>query len=147
MLILLPYSTMVMAILRIVTLSRINYNDFEYTGSAPLIYSILEPAIGISVACVPLMQPLFKGTWIGNKLSSQGSSKPKRSNEKSRNFKRLDNEHALKVLKPNSVSVVTRGDQSSDIENDDLHEYVGNTHDETMGNHITIKREFMTERV
>ncbi|KAJ5807009.1 Satratoxin biosynthesis SC1 cluster protein [Penicillium riverlandense] len=54
--------TMVVSILRIVALMATNFADITYTASYPLLWSFLEPALGITVACGPLLGPLTKKT-------------------------------------------------------------------------------------
>lgn len=70
---------MIIAILRITGLAALSFSDFQSTTTAPILYSILEPAIGISVACMPLLQPVVQNTWLGRLLaigrgSNTGSS-------------------------------------------------------------------------
>ncbi|KAJ5087816.1 Satratoxin biosynthesis SC1 cluster protein [Penicillium angulare] len=54
--------TMVVSILRIVALVATDFADITYTEAYPLLWSFLEPAIGITVACGPLLGPLVKKT-------------------------------------------------------------------------------------
>ncbi|KAG9232503.1 hypothetical protein BJ875DRAFT_76933 [Amylocarpus encephaloides] len=70
-------STMVLAVMRIITLARVAYSDVTYTAGSPLIWSFLEPTIGVTVACGPLFAPLLKENRhfrsITNKISSKSS--------------------------------------------------------------------------
>ena len=96
---------MIMAILRIIGLSKLSFADFQITGTPPLIYSILEPAIGISVACIPLLQPLIKDTWLGKQLARSGN-KPRRVHKASGSFKRLGGEeNEARLFELNRVGV------------------------------------------
>ncbi|KAF2266500.1 hypothetical protein CC78DRAFT_531612 [Lojkania enalia] len=51
--------TIVIGILRVVCLTRVSFTDISYTGAYVLVWSMAEPAIGISVACAPLFRPIF----------------------------------------------------------------------------------------
>ena len=53
---------MVVSILRIVALLATDFEDITYTAAFPLLWSFLEPALGITVACGPLLGPLVKRT-------------------------------------------------------------------------------------
>ncbi|KAF2732637.1 hypothetical protein EJ04DRAFT_578274 [Polyplosphaeria fusca] len=50
--------TMVIGALRIHALLAVSFMDITYTSAYPVLWSFSEPAIGISVACAPLMRPL-----------------------------------------------------------------------------------------
>ena len=51
---------MVVSILRINALTATDYTDITFSASFPLLWSFLEPAIGITVASAPIMRPLFE---------------------------------------------------------------------------------------
>lgn len=56
-----------------------DYSDLTYLAALPSIYSVLEPALAITLACVPLLRPLFggkysvRGTRIGPGSRSQAA--------------------------------------------------------------------------
>ncbi|KAF2787628.1 hypothetical protein K505DRAFT_367182 [Melanomma pulvis-pyrius CBS 109.77] len=52
--------TMVISILRVEALANLSFNDVTYTGAYSLVWSFMEPAIGISVACAPFFRPLIR---------------------------------------------------------------------------------------
>lgn len=45
-----------------------DYSDLTYLAVVPSIYSILEPTLAITLACVPMLRPLF-----GGKYSNRGT--------------------------------------------------------------------------
>lgn len=109
---------MIMAILRIIGLANLDYDDFEWTAPAPIVYSLLEPAIGITVACMPLMQPLFKNTWLGRQLGGGTRKTAKPSGygyQKDKNFERLnDDGYPLNSYNANSVNITGAGSISEE---------------------------------
>ena len=67
--------TIIIAGLRIEGLHQLDPLAFQTTSVRLMVYDILEPAIGISVACMPLLQPLIRDTWLGNKLGVRGADR------------------------------------------------------------------------
>ncbi|KAF2657679.1 hypothetical protein K491DRAFT_321654 [Lophiostoma macrostomum CBS 122681] len=53
-------TTMAFGILRTIALTSVDYSDITYTGSYLLLWSFVEPAIGITVACAPLCRPALR---------------------------------------------------------------------------------------
>jgi hypothetical protein len=56
--------------LRLVALSSIDYTDITFNVPESLVFSGLEPCLAVTLACVPLLQPLlgkFKGPVSGKK--------------------------------------------------------------------------------
>lgn len=51
---------MIISILRIQSLLETDYTDITYSAAYPLMWSFLEPALGITVACGPLLGPLVR---------------------------------------------------------------------------------------
>ncbi|KAH7109827.1 hypothetical protein B0J11DRAFT_233625 [Dendryphion nanum] len=72
--------TMVISILRVHAHVNILFDDITYTGAPALLYSFLEPAIGISVACAPLTRPVFhrNALKVDIELSDQSNSNDRR---------------------------------------------------------------------
>jgi hypothetical protein len=81
-------SVCVISIVRTITLVKISYNDITYSVPIALIWSMMEPTLGITIACIPIMRPLFKGMMSTNKGAS-GSG----SGYDSRNFQNIDEQH------------------------------------------------------
>ena len=70
---------MVISALRIYALDATDYNDITYSAAYPLLWSFLEPAIGISVACGPLLRPLVrKFSYFRNPTSLRSGDKTAR---------------------------------------------------------------------
>lgn len=57
-----------------------DYSDLTYLAVVPSIYSVLEPTLAITLACVPLLRPLFggnyslKGTLMGRRPTTIDNS-------------------------------------------------------------------------
>jgi hypothetical protein len=102
---------MILALLRVITLAAVTYDDVTYTACPPLIWSFLEPAIGVTVACGPLMAPLLRENRfiksLSNKSSGRGDS----------NFERMkEPAHQLAELPPRKATASTAsGDPIIDI--------------------------------
>lgn len=56
-------STCVFSALRINAIVTMDYADLTYLAVTPSIYSVIEPNIAITLACVPLLRPLFGGQY------------------------------------------------------------------------------------
>ncbi|KAF2735643.1 hypothetical protein EJ04DRAFT_563154 [Polyplosphaeria fusca] len=52
-------STMIISVLRVEALKRVSFNDVTFSGSNALIWSFLEPSVGVTVACAPFFRPIF----------------------------------------------------------------------------------------
>ncbi|KAF2875851.1 hypothetical protein BDV95DRAFT_591276 [Massariosphaeria phaeospora] len=135
--------TMVISILRIVALLAVDYVDITFTASYPTLWSFTEPAIGISVACAPLLRPLFRNGRLGRLFSQKmtgGSSSSRVSN-----FQRLnDPSYTLTSLGPHT-SVV--GGDSRRTDGEDSQRYSDERHILAQPQGITVTREWQTERV
>jgi len=79
-------STMAIACLRIDTLSTANFADVTFKGAYPTLWSFLEPAIGITVACGPVLGPLFKPNAVKDYFTKSSTLNSK---SVSGNFRRL----------------------------------------------------------
>lgn len=67
---------------------KVSYTDITYSVPNALIWSMLEPTLGITIACIPIMRPLLKGM-MSTKRGTSGSG----SEYDSRNFHNLDEQH------------------------------------------------------
>lgn len=47
-----------MSAVRLAEITKINMDDFPYSGSIALAFSALEPALLVTAACIPLLRPL-----------------------------------------------------------------------------------------
>ncbi|ROW06389.1 hypothetical protein VMCG_04283 [Cytospora schulzeri] len=72
--------TCIFSALRIQSLITMDYSDLTYLAVVPSIYSVLEPNLAITLACVPLLRPLFggqysvKGTLIRREWATSNTS-------------------------------------------------------------------------
>ncbi|KUI73848.1 hypothetical protein VM1G_09423 [Cytospora mali] len=60
------FVTCIFSALRIRSLLMMDYSDLTYLAVVPSIYSILEPNVAITLACVPLLRPLLGGRYSAN---------------------------------------------------------------------------------
>lgn len=94
---------MIISCLRIYTLDQTDYTDITWTAAYTLLWSFSEPAIGISVACAPLLRPLFKNNVFRRILSrTKGNSTDGNSS-----FRRLQDGYNLTPLKNGRGTGVT----------------------------------------
>ncbi|KAL8679485.1 MAG: hypothetical protein Q9224_002180 [Gallowayella concinna] len=49
----------IVSILRLISLLTVSYSDITWTVTDPLLWSMLEPCVGVTCACIPLMRPLL----------------------------------------------------------------------------------------
>jgi hypothetical protein len=104
------------------SLLSVNYSDITYSVIAPLIWSMLEPALGIALACAPIIRPIFK--IFREKSSRNGSNGPNSMDvldvptDDLKNFQRLQEEHyRLEPLGQNRLySTKFVGGQVDDVE-------------------------------
>jgi hypothetical protein len=102
---------MVLSILRIEALVALDLHDITFTAAYPLLFSFLEPAIGITVACGPLFGPLIKVSRFGKFFSQSGKS---RDYNNSSTFERMkESEHELKNFRPKVTTTVTSSRMAS----------------------------------
>ncbi|CAN8097492.1 unnamed protein product [Discula destructiva] len=55
--------TCIFSALRIQAIATIDFTDNTYLASVPIIYSILEPTLAITLACIPVLRPLLGGAY------------------------------------------------------------------------------------
>ncbi|KAI1869888.1 uncharacterized protein JN550_005478 [Neoarthrinium moseri] len=65
----------VVSALRLHSIRSIDFSDITYTVAEAQIWSALEPALGITVACVPVLRPLFGGQHSPNGTSLESGRK------------------------------------------------------------------------
>ncbi|KAF4635106.1 hypothetical protein G7Y89_g2996 [Cudoniella acicularis] len=106
-------STMILSILRIDALVKVSFADITYTAAYPLLWSFLEPAIGISVACGPLLGPLLKKSSVVKSITSRSKRTDYGNSNNSATFERLnDMNHELSSFKPNVTTVSVAKDKT-----------------------------------
>ncbi|KAK8071294.1 hypothetical protein PG997_011497 [Apiospora hydei] len=92
-------STCITSLLRLVSLSSLDYTDITYNILSALIFGGLEPLIGIIVACVPLMRPLLGRSTYSATGTAQPRRKSSRSKSKDGDFERLQDESSQLQLR------------------------------------------------
>lgn len=103
-------------------LLSVDYSDITYSVIDALIWSMLEPALGIALACAPIMRPIFR--IFRDKSSKSGSSGPTSIDVlaspkgDSRNFQRLEEEtgYQLGLMSHNHSYVTKLGVSADDVE-------------------------------
>ena len=126
-------STMVISIMRIKGLFLISPEDSTYSSGYLALWSFAEPAIGMTVACAPLMRPLFTRTRFTDFFSKESSRKKRNTSH----FEPLEEFRAvMRHLPSHSVLVTTlNSEEDTDAESS------------TADQGITVKREFQTDYV
>ncbi|OCK85738.1 hypothetical protein K432DRAFT_286131 [Lepidopterella palustris CBS 459.81] len=79
----------IVSIIRLVTLVHLSYADITHSVPEALIWSMLEPAMGITLACLPIIRPL-----LGSSFSSL-SKGSKSDRLRSSRFQPIDDEYPL----------------------------------------------------
>ncbi|KAL9014999.1 MAG: hypothetical protein Q9173_000376 [Seirophora scorigena] len=81
----------IVSILRLIFLVSVSYTDITWTVTDPLLWSMLEPCVGVSCACIPLMRPLLSRAFpdrLSRRANKYGEFKdrsPENSNGSSNN--------------------------------------------------------------
>lgn len=107
-------SICIVSIVRTVSLTRLTYADITYSVPVPLIWSMLEPTLGITLACLPVIRPLFlRGT--GSTRNQSGSYPSSGSRFDGRNFQNIDQQqlYPLKGAKRETVIRHTSQEEES----------------------------------
>jgi hypothetical protein len=97
-------STCIVSVLRLVALSSIDYSDITFNIPESLIFSGLEPCLAVTLACVPVLQPLARKIRGSGAASGISSGKV---NSRMSNFQQLNDnssEHQLRPLGPKHVA-------------------------------------------
>jgi hypothetical protein len=75
-----------------------------YTGVLATVFTGIEPAVALSLACVPFLRPLLRGTRMGTGTDSQYASTTLRSKDLASNgnraFKELNDDSSEIQLRP-----------------------------------------------
>ncbi|KAI9875186.1 MAG: hypothetical protein M1830_008779 [Pleopsidium flavum] len=86
-------SVCIVSIVRLITLVSVSYTDITYSVVDALIWSMLEPALGVTLACLPVMRPLFQKVFPARSRNRTKESNNSGFDAKafdSKNFRRLD---------------------------------------------------------
>lgn len=89
-------STCIVSVLRLVALSSIDYSDITFNVPESLIFSGLEPCLAVTLACVPVLQPLVR--FRSSRATSNVSSG--KLDSKGRNFTQLNDNSSQYQLRP-----------------------------------------------
>ncbi|MCJ1379563.1 hypothetical protein MMC17_002665 [Xylographa soralifera] len=97
------FTTCIISIVRLITLVSVSYADITYSVVDALIWSMLEPALGLTLACLPFMRPLFSLVFPETKSKVSGNSGSgfsfSQSKGDAKKFRKLnDDEFALRTM-------------------------------------------------
>lgn len=89
------------------SLLAVDYTDITYSVIDALIWSMLEPALGIALACTPIIRPMFKIFRERSTANSSSMNGPISDNHShnlssiaksdSKNFQRLEEDGAIRL--------------------------------------------------
>ncbi|KAL1862613.1 hypothetical protein Daus18300_008410 [Diaporthe australafricana] len=70
------FVTCIFSALRIQGITSMSYSDLTYDAVVPSIYSVLEPTLSITLACVPVLRPLLGGRYssTGTRMGPSGNT-------------------------------------------------------------------------
>ena len=126
-------STMIISIVRLRGIFLISPIDSTYSSGYLTLWSFAEPAIGMTVACAPLMRPLLSRTRISD-FFSIGNSRKKRSMS---HFEPLEESKAVMRRLPGHSLLVTTSNSGGKADAESWTDDQG----------ITVKRESQTDCV
>jgi hypothetical protein len=96
-------SIFIISIIRLKSLVTVSYEDITYSVPDALIWSMLEPSLGLTLASIPIMRPVFSKIFPDN--TQQGNTGLSNTNPTStsglasKNFQRID-EYPLDSMRP-----------------------------------------------
>lgn len=108
-------SSVIFAILRLLSLRSLDFDDFSYTVPDVITWTYAETGVIILVACSPLLRPIFDTTFRRFLRSTRDDSAPTR--ESKRNFSSSKSHHSHSKTRAGFVTV---GDSQESLELGDL---------------------------
>ncbi|WYZ41392.1 hypothetical protein EsH8_V_000287 [Colletotrichum jinshuiense] len=119
--------TCIVSVLRLYYLANLKYYDVTFNIPNALIFSALEPGVGITLACIPFLRPLLGRSQYSTKgtaryyTSNGNSDRMGRSGRESDGFVLVENssqvqlqDHEQKLSMPSMPSKVSRGSSARD---------------------------------
>ncbi|KAI1409470.1 hypothetical protein F5Y13DRAFT_90739 [Hypoxylon sp. FL1857] len=97
--------TCVISIVRIETMTTIDFNDITWTIPHTVLFSALEPCIAVTLACIIILRPLFGGQYSSDGTATfNGSSADVLARKNSsRRFRQLNDNSSETRLRPEDV--------------------------------------------
>ncbi|KAI0834518.1 hypothetical protein F5Y06DRAFT_278855 [Hypoxylon sp. FL0890] len=97
--------TCVVSIVRIETMTTINFNDVTGTIPHTVLFSALEPCIAVTLACIIVLRPLFGGQYSpdGTATFNRSSADALARNNSGRRFRQLNDSSSETRLRPEEV--------------------------------------------
>lgn len=124
-------STCIISIIRVVTLTTVDFTDVTYTIPHTVLFSALEPCLAITLACVPVLRPIFGGRYSTTGTAKFGPPTRKTLTQKSsRRFRQFNENGSEAQLRPgqlesqthiaangaSSVQIPTAREEGGDVE-------------------------------
>ena len=110
-------SVCVISVFRLKSLLNVSFTDLTYTVTDGLIWSLLEPTLGLVSACLPTMRPLFSRLFPDRLLNRSKGNKSSKSGMDHRTFDRLDEQGYSLVVVNGGASDPSRRMDSKIISN------------------------------
>ncbi|KAI1373050.1 hypothetical protein F4677DRAFT_462617 [Hypoxylon crocopeplum] len=97
--------TCVVSVVRIATMTTIDFDDITWTIPHTVLFSALEPCVAVTLACVIILRPLFGGQYSADGTATyQNPSVDALSRKNSnRRFKQLNDDSSETRLRPEDV--------------------------------------------
>lgn len=120
-------STCVVSILRLIALGSIDYSDITFNIPEALIFSGLEPSLAVTLACIPVLQPLLRKAFNLSSTGTATASGKASGVSKSGAFEQLNDDSSQYQLHPmdgkhraaaTTNNGMTRGGTSSEHSSD-----------------------------
>ncbi|KAH8653523.1 hypothetical protein BX600DRAFT_501111 [Xylariales sp. PMI_506] len=106
----------VISALRVRSIQMVDTSDVTFSEAQGLLWSSLEPALGVTVACVPMMRPLFGGKYskTGTAIMGDYTTKPSVHNKGFRPLGKNSSEYQLRPYGASYNSKVTKSEEIPD---------------------------------
>lgn len=107
-------SVCVISFFRLTSLLDVSFTDLTYTVTDGLIWSLLEPTLGLVSACLPTMRPLFGKLFPERFLNRTKANNSSKGGMDHRSFDRLDEQgYSLVVVNGGAVDPSRRKDSKA----------------------------------
>jgi hypothetical protein len=88
----------------VVTLTNVDFTDVTFTIPHTVLFSALEPCLAITLACVPVLRPIFGGRYSTTGTAKFGPPTRKTLTQKSsRRFRQLNENSSETRLRPEQL--------------------------------------------
>lgn len=112
-------SICVISVVRTITLVHISYLDITHSVPTALIWSMLEPTLGVTIACVPVMRPMLV-SFLPSIKGSSNKSGSSAGGFDPRNFQNIDEQQLYPLGNVRKQSRRDPVDLDTEAEHSDL---------------------------